>query len=60
MTRCQLRQAGVKAVLQDVGSYEATQETLALLKLLALGRQEIAASEVQPVNGLADRIRSTA
>ena len=24
-----------KAVLQDVGSYEATQETLALLKLLA-------------------------
>lgn len=26
-----------KAVLQDVASYEATQETLALLKILALG-----------------------
>ena len=29
-----------KAVLQDVASYEATQETLALLKVLALGQQE--------------------
>lgn len=47
-----------KAVLQDVGSYEATQEALALLKLLALGRQEIAAGEVRPVEGLAERIRS--
>jgi prevent-host-death family protein len=47
-----------KAVLQDVGSYEATQETLALLKLLALGRQEIAAGEVQAAEGLAERIRA--
>ena len=46
-----------KAVLQDVGSYEATQESLALLKLLALGRDEMAAERTQPVEGLADRIR---
>lgn len=46
-----------KAVLQDVGSYEATQETLALLKLLALGRDYIAASRAAPVEGLADRVR---
>ena len=46
-----------KAVLQDVGSYEAAQETLALLKLLALGRDEIAAGRTVPVKGLADRIR---
>ncbi len=47
-----------KAVLQDVGSYEATQESLALLKLLALGRDEMAAEQTRSVEGLADRIRS--
>lgn len=46
-----------KAVLQDVGSYEATQEALALLKLLALGRDEMAAGRTQSAEGLADRIR---
>ena len=29
-----------KAVMQDLASYEATQETLALLKILALGRRQ--------------------
>ena len=29
-----------KAVIQDVASYEETQETLAMLKILALGEQE--------------------
>jgi prevent-host-death family protein len=29
------------AVMQDVASYEATQETLALLKILALGRRQV-------------------
>lgn len=38
-----------KAVLQDVASYESTQETLALLKLLALGMQEVSARQVRPV-----------
>jgi len=46
-----------KAVLQDIGSYEATQETLALLKLLALGAEDIEAGRSNPVEGLADRIR---
>ena len=35
-----------RAVLQDVGSWEATQEALALLKLLALGREEIARGDI--------------
>lgn len=48
-----------KAVLQDVASYEATQETLALLKLLALGRAEIASGKTAPVDGLAARIRGS-
>ncbi|EMD83602.1 type II toxin-antitoxin system Phd/YefM family antitoxin [Pacificimonas flava] len=46
-----------KAVLQDVGSYETTQESLALLKLLALGQDEMAAEQTRSVEGLADRIR---
>ena len=49
-----------KAVLQDVGSYEATQEALALLKLLALGQEDIAAGRTQPAAGLAARIRASA
>lgn len=47
-----------KAVLQDIAAYERTQETLALLKLLALGREEIAAGALRPVEGLAERIRA--
>lgn len=47
-----------KAVLQDMASYEAMQETLALLKLLALGQNDIAEGRVEPVEGLADRIRA--
>lgn len=46
-----------KAVLQDVASYEATQETLALLKLLAMGMDDIAEGRTAPLAGLADRIR---
>lgn len=30
-----------RAVLQDVRSYEQTQETLALLKILALGQRQV-------------------
>lgn len=37
-----------KAVLQDVVSYEQTQETLALLKILALGEQQIAMGQTIP------------
>ncbi|MGH7564787.1 MAG: type II toxin-antitoxin system Phd/YefM family antitoxin, partial [Gemmatimonadota bacterium] len=32
-----------RAVIQDVASYEETQETLALLKILALGNRDIEA-----------------
>ncbi len=37
-----------KAVLQDVASFEETQETLALLKILALGNQDVAAGKLKP------------
>lgn len=49
-----------KAVIQDVASYAATQELLALLKLLAMARDDMAAGRVQPLAGLKDRIRSRA
>ena len=47
-----------KAVIQDVASYEETQETLALLKILALGNQEIEAGKVRPVADVEARLRA--
>lgn len=47
-----------KAVLQDVHSYEQTQETLALLKILALGNQEIEAGKLSPFDDVASRLRA--
>ena len=47
-----------KAVIQDVASYEETQETLALLKILALGNQEIEAGKVKPVADVVTRLRA--
>ena len=47
-----------KAVLQDVASFEETQETLALLKLLAMGNQELAAGKVKPLAEVVTRLRA--
>lgn len=44
-----------KAVLQDIQSYERMQETLALLKILALGRRQIEDGRVVPA---ADALRT--
>jgi len=46
-----------KAVLQDVASYEQAQETLAMLKVLALGNQDLAAGRVKPVAQVLTRLR---
>lgn len=46
-----------KAVIQDVASYEETQETLALLKILALGNQQIEAGQTRPLAEVAKRLR---
>ena len=37
------------AVLQDIASYEEIQESLALLKILALSRKDLEAGRVEPV-----------
>ena len=47
-----------KAVIQDVASYEQTQETLALLKILALGNQQVAQGRVKPLANAVKRIRA--
>ena len=47
-----------KAVLQDVASYDQIQETLALLKILALGNREIDAGKTRPVAEVVRRIRA--
>jgi prevent-host-death family protein len=47
-----------KAVLQDVVSFEQTQETLALLKILALGNQQMAQGKSKPVGDVVKRLRA--
>lgn len=46
-----------KAVLQDVASYEATQETLSLLKILALGNRQIDEGQTVPAAAAIKRLR---
>lgn len=47
-----------KAVIQDVASYDQTQETLALLKILALGNQQVVQGRVKPLADVAKRLRA--
>jgi prevent-host-death family protein len=46
-----------RLVVQDVESYEQTQETLALLKILALGNQQIEAGRVVDAQQAFNRVR---
>lgn len=47
------------AVMQDVASYEATQETLALLKILALGRRQVEEGRTVPADEVFRRLRKS-
>ncbi len=47
-----------KAVLQDVASFEETQETLALLKILALGQQDVEEGRIKPAAEVVARLRA--
>jgi prevent-host-death family protein len=47
-----------KAVIQDIASYEKTQETLAMLKVLALGMQDIEAGRVRPARDVFEEIKA--
>ncbi len=48
----------VKAVIQDVASWEETQQTLALLKVLALGNREIEEGRIKSVADVVKRLRA--
>jgi prevent-host-death family protein len=47
-----------KAVIQSVASYEETQETLALLKLIAIGNEDIAAGRFRSARDVINDIKS--
>lgn len=47
-----------RAVIQDIASYEQTQEALALLKILALGRRQVEAGKVKPFDQAIAEVRS--
>ncbi|MDR3428781.1 type II toxin-antitoxin system Phd/YefM family antitoxin [Silvimonas sp.] len=47
-----------KAVIQDIAAFEQTQETLALLKVLALGAQDIAASRTESARDVLARLKA--
>ncbi len=46
-----------KAVLVDYKSYEEQQETLALLKILALGEQQVREGKTKPAKEVFDRLQ---
>ena len=46
-----------KVVMQDINSYEQMQETVALLKILALGSRQIETGQVQPAADVVARLR---
>ncbi len=46
-----------KVVIQDIESYEQTQETMALLKILALGMRQIEEGKVLPADDVIRRLR---
>jgi len=46
-----------KVVIQDIESYEQTQATMALLKILALGTRQIEEGKVQPAEHVIRRLQ---
>ena len=47
-----------KVVMQDIKSYEQTQETMALLKILALGLRQVDEGKVQAASDVVAKLRS--
>lgn len=46
-----------KAIVQDIRDYEKTQETLAMLKILALGMEDLRAGRVKPLEDVVARLK---
>ena len=55
-----ITQNGVaKAVVQDIVTYDQMQQTMALLKILALGNRQIQEGKVVPANVAIKRLRKS-
>jgi prevent-host-death family protein len=48
-----------KAILQDIKTYEQTQETMALLKILALGLRQVDEGRIQLAEEVVSGIRTS-
>jgi len=46
-----------KVVLQDIKSYEQAQETMALLKILAVGNRQVEVDKLEPATIVIQRLR---
>ena len=46
-----------KVVIQDIESYEQIQETMALLKTLALGNRQVEEGKIEPAAKVVSRLR---
>ena len=46
-----------KVVIQDIESYEQTQETIALLKNLSLGDRQVEEGKIEPAANVVSRLR---
>ena len=46
-----------KVAMIDIESYDQTQETMALLKILALGNRQIEEGKIEPVGNVIKRLR---
>ena len=46
-----------KVVMQDIESYEQMQETMSLLKILALGSRQIEEGKIQTAGDVIERLR---
>ena len=46
-----------KVVIQDIASYQQTQQTMAMLKILALGNRQIEDGNIFPVADVTKKIR---
>ena len=51
------RNGDARVVLQDIDGFETTQETMALLKILAPGNRQIEAGQVEPAADVIARLR---
>jgi prevent-host-death family protein len=47
-----------KAVLQDIASYERMQETMAMLKIIAMGEEDMRAGRTKPLREVVERLKA--